>query len=238
MRLYSLTMLLILLMSLCAGCAKRTRDVLVQSDGSVIEGQLVSIGPESVVFSSTSASVQGPGRVWLLNGETFSGTVTLEDGSVRAGTQDASADSVMVIVWNRTDIRSESFTVDASQGWLDTGIHVNRGDILSLNASGTVVTETGTSTPEGQNRFSSSVSLVPGATSGQFVYRIGEESTPVAAGDNWAGESASEGNIMLAVNIPVDQSIEARGTYTVHVTTGCGGREQGTTAFYPASSRK
>lgn len=235
---YRYSYLLLLIPFMFAGCRKRTGDVLVQSDGSVIEGELVSISAGTVDFKSQSAAVQGAGRVWLLNGETFSGTVAFENGTVRAGTGEAPAESVMVIIWDNIAVQSESFAVDASQGWLDTGIPIDQGDMVSIRASGTVVTETGTSSPAGQNRFSSSVSLVPGATSGQLVFRTGEVGTPVAAGESWVGESPSAGSLMLAVNVPMSSGNEARGTYSVHVTTGCGGREQGGTAFYPASVRK
>jgi len=220
---------------LLTGCIKNTGDVLMLPDGSVIEGKLISIGSGEVVFNTATARVPATGRVWLLGGDTFSGDISLADGTVRAGSRQAPADSLLLIVWGDIDVSSGSFIVDASLGWQDTGIELQTGEILALTAEGTVVTETGVATPDGQEKFSSSVALAPGATSGQLVFRIGENGNPVAAGSRWAGESPQSGSLMLAVNVPSSGSIRPGGTYTVHVTAGTNRRQEGATAFYPAS---
>ena len=218
-----------------AGCFKGTGDMLVCADGSVIEGTLESISSGRAVFSTGTVETGGTGLIWLLDGETRSGEIAYDGEEFRAGSVSIPSDSVLVIIWGNVDLSTGVFQVDAAEHWQDTGIELEQGEMLSIRADGTVVTETGTSTPRGQNKYSSSVALAPGATSGQLVYRIGQEGAPVAAGACWVGESPGTGTLQLAVNVPVDESIRAAGIYTVRVSAGGNGRQPGTAAFYPAS---
>jgi hypothetical protein len=220
---------------LLAACISAPGDVLIKGDGSILSGELETIEPGRVVFSNGSAEVSDQARVWLIDGTTFAGGITASDGVVRSSSSSVSMDSVYLVVWGNTDISQESFTIDAGTGWLNTGIELEPGDMLSIRGEGTVVTETGVSTPEGQNEYSSSVSLVPGATSGQLVFQVGEFAEPVAAGILWVGESPGEGTLRLAVNAPLEGSMKSRGVYTVTVNAGTNGRSPGTVAFYPAS---
>ncbi len=222
------------LLLMCSGCFRGTGDILMLPDGGVIEGSLQSIASGRAVFDTGTADLSGEGRIWLSDGTTFSGDISFSNGVFRTGSGEFPADSVILVLWGDTDVQTGSFQVGATGEWLDTGIDLTAGGMISINASGTVVTETGTSTPMGQERFSSSVALVPGATSGQLVLKAGEAGTPVAAGESWVGESPSSGSLMLAVNIPRRGSMETGGFYTVRVTAGAGGRRRGITALYPA----
>ena len=217
-----------------AACINKPVDVLVTADGTVIAGKLETITSGRAVFDSDQVNVPDIGRIWCLDGTTQVGDVAVSDGLFSIGTFSASSDSVYLVVWGNTDLERGSFSVDAALGWLNTGIELERGATLSLHGTGTVVTETGTSTPDGQEKFSSSVSLVPGATSGQLVFRVGEEGHPVAAGSCWIGESPDSGVLMLAVNIPLEGSLDARGVYTVTVNAGMLPGQAGTVVFYPA----
>jgi len=217
------------------GCIGETGDVLITGDGSILEGELKSVGEGIVVFSNGSAAVPAEARVWLIDGSTFAGEITVSEGVVRSSLSSAPMDSVYLVVWGNTNIIQESFSVDAGMGWLDTGIELEQGEMLSLRGEGIVVTETGVTTPEGQNEYSSSVSLVPGATSGQLVFQVGESSMPVAAGSLWIGESEGKGTLRLAVNSPLAGSTGSRGVYTVSVIAGTCASIPGTIAFYPAS---
>lgn len=230
-----LNIALCLFLLLSSGCFRGTGDVLMLPDGTVLQGSLQSISSGKAVFDSGTADVSGQGRIWLSDGTTERGDIAYTDGVFRAGSREFPGDSVILILWGDTDMRTASFQVGATGEWLNTGIDLKAGDMLSITASGTVVTETGPSTPDGQERFSSSVALVPGATSGQLVLKAGEAGSPVAVGGSWVGESPSDGPLMLAVNIPRRGSIETGGVYTVHVTAGAGGRHGGTTALYPAT---
>ena len=232
---HRLTLLPVLAILVAAGCFKPPGDVLHLADGSIMEGNLLSISGGRVVFDSGTAEVAGTGRVWLSNGRTFSGSVGYSGDTFSAGSNSAPEDSVIMVIWNDTELETGTFPVDASAGWLDTGIMLQPGEMIDIKAEGTVITETGTSSPEGQKEFSSSVALAPGATSGQLVFMVGEDGGPVAAGSSWTGESPGTGTLRLAVNVPARGSLEPSGTYTVTVAAGTNGRLAGATALYPAS---
>ncbi len=217
-----------------SACADKPVDVFVAADGTVLTGKLQTIQSGMAVFTGGgSAEVHGPGRVWCLDGRTFAGEITATAGVIRSGSSSIPVDSVLLVVWGNTDINQETFAVDAALGWLDTGIELGKGEILSLNSTGTVVTETGTASPGGQEKFSSSTALVPGATSGQLVFKVGE-GQPVAAGSSWIGESPDSGYLMLAVNVPQEGSFEPRGVYSVTIKAGTTGSLPGTVVFHPA----
>ncbi|OPX31353.1 MAG: hypothetical protein B1H09_03120 [Gemmatimonadaceae bacterium 4484_173] len=217
-----------------ASCGGKPVDVLTVSDGTVVTGQLQSISSGKAVVSGVTVDIPPEGRVWCKNGSTFAGVISASDGVIVSGTNSAPVDSVYIVVWGNTDIHNETFAVDAAHGWLNTGIEMQEGEMFSLRSTGTVVTETGTATPQGQEKFSSSVSLVPGATSGQLVFRTGEIQQPVAAGSTWVGKSPGSGVLMLAVNVPLEGSEESRGIYAVTVTAGTNGTGSGSVVFYPA----
>lgn len=219
---------------LIIGCIEKTGDVLTLSDGQIIEGELQSINDGRIVFSSGSAEVSSYARVWRLDGATFVGDISYNSGFVKSGVNSVPKDSIFRVIWVDTEVIQQVYDIEASSGWVDTEINLSEGDLVSINASGTVITETGTSTPSGQDKFSSSVALVPGATSGQLVFRVGEESLPIAAGSKWLGESPSSGVLRFAVNVPLEYSSTARGVYTVSVISGSGGTLPGDITLFPA----
>ncbi len=227
-----LTGIAILLISVA--CGNKPVDILVAADGTIITGDLQTIGSGEAVFSARVVDIPDQGRIWCLDGSTFAGEITASGGVFRSGSFSVPEDSVYLVVWGNTDIHQETFTVDAALGWQNTGIELIQGEMLSLHSTGLVATETGTATPRGQEKFSSSVSLVPGATSGQLVFKVGESGQPVAAGDTWIGESPGDGTLMLAVNVPLEGSLCSRGVYTVTAYAGTTGSQPGTVAFYPA----
>lgn len=219
---------------LLSACANKPVDVFVAADGTVLTGELQTIQSGVAVFAGGgSAEVLESGRVWCLDGRTFAGEITASGGVIRSGSSSIPVDSIYLVVWGNTEIYQGVFAVDAALGWLDTGIELVKGEMLSLGSTGTVVTETGTSSPGGQEKFSSSTALVPGATSGQLVFRVGE-GQPVAAGSSWIGESPDSGYLMLAVNVPQEGSFEPRGVYSVTVKAGTTGSLPGTVVFHPA----
>lgn len=226
---------LLLIPVLAAGCYNGKGDVLVKADGTVMEGTLQSISGGRAVFDCGNAEISGIGRIWLVSAETYTGDIGFSNGEFTAGSERFSRGSVLVVIWGDTEVETGTYSIDASAGWHDTGILMEPGDMLGIKASGMVVTETGSSGPDGQEKFSSSVALAPGATSGQLVFRIGEDGSPVAAGSSWVGESENSGTLRLAVNVPAQGSIEPGGVYTVNVTAGSNGRQPGVTAFYPSS---
>ncbi|MCD4708744.1 MAG: hypothetical protein K8S62_13505 [Candidatus Sabulitectum sp.] len=234
MRLVNAIVQVIAALLIFVGCMERTGDVLVIADGTVLEGELQTIESGKVIFSEGSADVPGHGRVWCLDGRTFAGEISASGGTIRSGSNSVPADSVYLVVWGNSDIDQETLTVDAALGWLNTGIELEQGEMLSIQGTGTVVTETGISSPQGQEKYSSSVSRVPGATSGQLVFRVGEDGQPVAAGISWIGESPGDGTLMLAVNVPLEGSMGSRGVYTVMVKAGTFGSRPGAVVFYPA----
>lgn len=219
---------------LIIGCIQKTGDVLSLSDGQIIEGELQSINNGRIVFTTGAAEVASYARVWLLDGSTFTGDISYNSGFVESGSNSVPNDSIYRIIWLDTEIIQQVYEIDATAGWVDTEIVLGEGDLVSISATGTVLTETGTSTPSGQDKFSSSVALVPAATSGQLVFRVGEESLPVAAGSSWLGESPSSGVLQFAVNIPVERSLTARGVYAVSVISGSGGTLPGDITLFPA----
>ncbi len=226
--------LITVFMLIFAACSDTTGDVLVVADGRVIEGNLLSISSGNAVFSSGSIEIAEQGRIWCNNGNTFTGEISASSGIFIVGSTSIPVDSIYLVVWGGSAIAEETFAVDAALGWLDTGIELNEGEMLSMHGSGTVVLETGISTPHGQEKFSSSVALVPSATSGQLVFRIGEEGQPVAAGASWIGESPEGGSLFLGVNVPLSGSSSSHGVYTVTVKAGVNTNQHGSAYFYPA----
>jgi len=225
---------LITILVFAVACGNEPVDVMVAVDGTVATGKLLSIDSGKAVLSGGTIDVPDNGRVWCLDGRTFAGDIIVSNGIVQSGSASVQQDSVFLIIWGNSDIIQETHTIDAALGWHDTGIELQRGEVLSLHGTGTVVSETGTSTPDGQEKFSSSVSLAPGATSGQLVFKIGDNGQPVAAGSDWIGESQDDGILHIAVNVPLEGSIEPRGVYSVTVNAGTVSNIPGNVVFYPA----
>jgi len=93
--------------------------------------------------------------------------------------------------------------VDSSRGWVDTGIDVRRGDIVQIQATGTVTLSTNASDvadPSGSrtNRRASS-SPLPAEPAGALIARVGN-ATPMLAGGRQSITSNGTGRLFLAVN--------------------------------------
>lgn len=213
---------LVLLMVL-AGC-ERKPDRLVTADGSVLSGKLESIQGGLVTFENSRTSLEHETAMVFLRDEnapargfvSYAGgefTVTGDRGSVSFRRED-----VGLIIWSDPSLdTSTTVDVPASAGWVNTGIHLSPHDRLVLRASGRVSVETGTCGPSGLEYYSTAMALVPGATNGQLVMEVGE-STPVAAGSTWSGDSPGAGPLRLAVNRPQRGSVAGvGGSFSVEV---------------------
>ena len=93
--------------------------------------------------------------------------------------------------------------VDSSRGWVDTGIDVRRGDIVQIQATGTVTLSTNASDvadPSGSrtNRRASS-SPLPAEPAGALIARVGN-ATPMLAGGRQSITANGTGRLFLAVN--------------------------------------
>ena len=224
---------------LLLACLKEPVDRIVTGDGENITGTLTALQEGTAVFES-GVSVPVPGgaaRVYLRNGASCRGTVAMNDGilTVRSprGELEYPFGSVSAVVWGADHAESLLFDVHAGAGWQNTHLEADEGDFLSVMASGSVTLQTGTSGPSGIDEFSSTAALVPEATSGELVMRIGNTAGPLAVGDSWSGQVQGGGEIFLAVNYPDQREPEVEGFYTVSITLGDGvGR--GSVAIYPA----
>jgi Ca2+-binding EF-hand superfamily protein len=112
-------------------------------------------------------------------------------------------------------------TVEASRGWTDTGIDVRSGDVLLIQASGTVTLSTNGSDvadPAGSrtNRRASS-SPLPNEPAGALIARVGN-GTPVSAGSRQSITANGTGRLYLAVND--DFFDDNRGAYRVTIAVG------------------
>jgi Ca2+-binding EF-hand superfamily protein len=103
----------------------------------------------------------------------------------------------------RAIANGRAITVDASRGWIDTGIDVRRGDVLQIRASGTVTLSTNTSDvadPAGSrtNRRAASAPL-PGDPAGALIARVGN-AAPMLAGGRQSITANGTGRLFLSVN--------------------------------------
>jgi hypothetical protein len=94
-------------------------------------------------------------------------------------------------------------TVDASRGWVDTGIDLRGGDIVQIQATGTVTLSTNASDvadPSGSrtNRRASS-SPLPAEPAGALIARVGN-AAPMRAGGRQSFTANGTGRLFLAVN--------------------------------------
>lgn len=111
--------------------------------------------------------------------------------------------------------------VDGSRGWVDSGIDVRRGDVLSIQATGTVTLSTNTSDvadPGGSrtNRRATSAPL-PNEPAGALIGRIAN-ATPFIVGGRQSVTANATGRLFLAVNDDFfDDNV---GTYRVVIAVG------------------
>lgn len=94
-------------------------------------------------------------------------------------------------------------TVEANRGWVDTGIDVRRGDILQIQATGSVTLSTNSSDvadPAGSrtNRRAASAPM-PGDPAGALIARVGN-AAPMLAGGRQSITANGTGRLFLSVN--------------------------------------
>ncbi len=217
------TVLCLVLIAVLAGCKSRP-DRMITADDRVLSGKLESIDGRHIVFNNAETSVEyDEGRVFFRDeGTSFRGYITCDGGKITirtdSGEREFPIGEIQSVIWsNPADEITITVEVPAVDGWVNSGIEVSRNERISIHASGTVSMETGTCGPSGIDYFSTATALVPGATNGQLVIAVGE-SSPVAAGSTWAGDSPGIGELRLAVNIPNRESTTGvGGTYAVTV---------------------
>jgi len=208
----------VLLLLLALGCGEEPADRLVTPDGQVIVGTVTSIDGSGVEMDGLVKPVPAdePARVVLTGGSSVIGVVTADgEGytvATDAGRMELEKGKVASIYWPPTDALTDLVDVPANGGWYNTHLEISEGTVITVAASGRANLDTGTTGPGGQEQFSSAVSQVPEATSGQLVMKVGAESSPVAVGASWRGAVESGGEVYLAVNSPPDSSM---GYYTV-----------------------
>lgn len=113
------------------------------------------------------------------------------------------------------------FLVDATQRWIDTGIDVQAGERVSIQAEGTIVlseNKADTAGPAGsQTRRRAPQAPLREEPAGALIARIGD-STPVLVGQSEIIERANQsGRLYLSVND--DYLLDNRGEFRVTVTT-------------------
>jgi len=216
--------LVLITVMLLASC-ERKPDRLVTSDGRVLAGRLEHVSGASVRISGEEMTLEhDSARLFMHDREaTCRGYIEYSDGvfTVTEGGRsvEVPGDRTSSIIWSGPS-SEEAATVEvpAVAGWVETGIDLEHGDRLVVEASGRVSIETGTCGPSGIDYFSTAMALVPGATNGQLVMKVGDNA-PVAGGDLWYGDSPGEGELMVAVNRPNRESVAGvGGAYTVTVT--------------------
>ena len=94
-------------------------------------------------------------------------------------------------------------TVDASRGWVDTGIDVSRGDVLQIQATGSATLSTNTADvadPGGSrtNRRAASAPM-PAEPAGALIARVGN-AAPMLAGGRQSITANGTGRLFLSVN--------------------------------------
>lgn len=222
------------------GCEKQP-DRLIKADGSVYSGELESIDGAEVTIEGRSI-VLDYDEAWVYekgNRGMVRGYVEYSGGSFRvvtgSGSREFDKDEISYVIWNSPGLESRlEVTVNAADGWTPTGIEVTENEIVSLRATGRVSVETGACGPQGIDYFSTSIALVPGATNGQLVMRVGEYE-PVAAGSTWTGNSPGTGEIMLAVNRTDRESASGvGGAFRVTLVKAPGASSS--SVLYPASN--
>ena len=112
-------------------------------------------------------------------------------------------------------------TVEANRGWVDTGIDVRRGDVLQIQATGSVTLSTNSSDvadPAGSrtNRRAASAPM-PGDPAGALIARVGN-AAPMLAGGRQSITANGTGRLFLSVND--DFFDDNQGAYRVVVAVG------------------
>ena len=116
------------------------------------------------------------------------------------------------------NIIEENLVVDAQQQWMDTGLHVNAGDVVSFRADGTIQMTTGVddrATPSGSLSGRTAANAPrPDIRAGTLLVRIGN--SVEAYGANGSFTARRSGELFLGVND--DHVLDNSGHYRVFVS--------------------
>ena len=225
---------------LLAGCGD-SEDRMVTADGLAVAGELSGIEGGIVSFADSRSVTNewSTARVYLVEKASLRGTVSFGGGffTISSGGegQTFEADAIEMIVWSDPSAEAETvLDVLAWDGWVDSGIDVMQGDLLTVSASGTVTMKTGTCGPEGIEMYSTTTALVPGATHGKLVMRVGDV-PPIAVGAAWIGPAPGSGDLQFAVNLPDSLPEPGDGGLFRVVMVKSNGPGPGTAVLYPAA---
>lgn len=115
--------------------------------------------------------------------------------------------------------RTETVTVDAREGFVDTGIDVAVGDRVAISANGVIFHDASGSTgPNGvaERRDLSQFSVIEAENHGALIGRIGDGGAPFAVGSDFSSASLAPGRLFLGVNdAGADNN---RGAFTATIT--------------------
>jgi hypothetical protein len=182
--------------------ASGPQHLLLTTNGSATKGQLVAIRggegsadgnmPRTYVFRSSDGREQtfGPDQV----------------ARIYLGTYPFAAVSTGSATSGGGDLASGNFTpgairVPASAGWINTGMRVRRGELVSFDTTGEVQlseNRNDRARSPGTNRTAPRAPL-PGANAGALIGRIGN-GQPFGIGDQASVPMPSDGVLFLAVN--------------------------------------
>ncbi len=222
------------------GCSEPV-DRMITAEGLAVTGELLRIEGSVVSFTGSSSVTldRSSARIYLNEGTSERGTLSYSEGvfhvSSAQGSSSFKAEEIEMVVWSSPSSEAEvSLTVPAWDGWINSRIDVQEGDLITVTASGNVTMETGTCGPEGLEMYSTTTALVPGATNGQLVMRIAE-SPGVAVGAEWTGPAAGSGQLYFAVNLPVSSpESDDGGVFSVDVVRSSGPGPE-VAVLYPAA---
>jgi len=237
---YPLVLTAVAFLLFLSGCSEPV-DRMITADGLAVTGELLSIEGSVVTFTPSSSVTldRSSARIFSSEGSSERGTLSYSEGvfhiSSAGGAESFAAEEIEMVVWSSPSLEVvSSLTVPAWDGWINSGIDVREGDIITVTASGNVTMETGTCGPEGLEMYSTTTALVPGATNGQLVMRIAE-SPGVAVGAEWTGPATGSGQLYFAVNLPVSSpEPDDGGVFSVDIVRSCG-PGPGTAVLYPAA---
>ena len=189
-------------------------DTLILNDGSRIQGTLVSMNRQTVVFDEDQGSSYNNARARTRRVRVpldRVDAIDFTDGRYNGGDDSWSDDS-----WSNNDgyyntgslpsgnLRSRTVTVYANRQWTDTGITVRAGDVIRFDPSGTI--EWGPGRQDGPaGEYNSPVNRnrpLPNYAGGALIGRIGTGTSDMffVGGDRGTFRARTGGRLYLGVN--------------------------------------
>ena len=139
--------------------------------------------------------------------------------------------------------RDFSYTISTSQVWTDTGVDLQSGDLIEINAevpAGNGIPDrhaiaASTCDPNGVSSAAKSASLpVPAANPGAFLVKLGAQSSPILVGNQKELRAELAGHLFLGVNY--DGTPPCAGSFAVKVHITSGGASPAASAVPAATS--